>query len=349
VLIPLENLQNSIGNNSEEAVDRFPETQFSKAWRGRIRGAAIVLGGSAFIYVGVTFWVGRSIWSGRATGELLSLRELPAVIGLVFIGICFRAARFYYYGRRLRWSIPFWPSVVVFVAGFSLTMTPGKAGELLKSALLRARYGTSVAQSAGVLIVERLGDLLALIILASSGFLLFSGLAYYFVFSLAVVVLVCVAPATIIHPLLQWSTRYKRFRPLAERLMWITQTIGSLLKPEPLLIGLTLAAAGWASEACAFSVLAQKLPVTIPLVASFLIVGLSAVIGALSMLPGGLGGVEAVMMLLLTKLGVDIPSAGMTVIMYRLCTLYLMTVIGFCSLGLWKIINPVPKQSRRPI
>lgn len=328
---------------------QLPETQDSDVWGGWMWGAALVLGVFAFLYVGVTFWFGRSAWDGPAVSELLSLRELPLVIGLVAAGICLRAARFYYYGRRLGWTVPRWPSFVVFVASFSLTATPGKAGELLKSALLRARYGTPVAQSAGVLFVERLGDLLALLILACCGLLLFASLKYYFFLSVGIVALICVAPRTICYPVLQWSTRYDRFRPLAERLVRILDTINALLQSRPLLIGLALAVCAWGSEALAFNVLAQRLPVAIPLVASFSIAGLSAVVGALSMLPGGVGGVEATMVLLLTKLGVDVPSATATVIVFRLCTLYFGTLLGFCFLGWWNVMNPTAKPARRPV
>jgi uncharacterized protein (TIRG00374 family) len=340
-------VEGNIADEFSEAQEQFLETQDNKAWRGWMRGAAIVLGGSAFLYVFGTFWVGRSIWDNPTARELLGLRELPLVIGLVVVGVCLRAVRFYYFGRRLRWTVPLLPSFVVFVASFSLTATPGKAGELLKSALLRRRYGTSVAECAGVLVVERLGDLLALLILASSGLLLFSGLRYYFFLSAAIVGLICVTPRTICYTILLWSTHYKWFRPLAERLIRILHTIDTLLKPEPLLIGLALAFGAWGSEALAFNVLVYRLPVEIPLVASFSIVGLSAVVGALSMLPGGLGGVEAVMVLLLTELGVDLPSSTVTVILFRLCTLYLMTLAGFCFLGLWKVINSTAKSPLR--
>jgi uncharacterized protein (TIRG00374 family) len=308
-------------------------------WLERIRLPAIFLGIVAFVYVCVILWAGRTIYSGQLTFSLLNLHELPKVISLVILGVSFRIFRFYYYGRRLLWTVPFWSSTAIFIASLSLTVTPGKAGELLKSALLRAHYGTSVAESAGVLIVERLGDLLALLILASSGLLLFSGLTSYFAPSVVAVLLISVAPATIVHPLLQWSARYQRVRPLAERLMRITLTIGTLLKPEPLLIGFSLALAGWTSEAYAFAVLTQKLPVAFPLIAALSIVGLSAVVGALSMLPGGLGSVEAVMALLLTKLGVDLPSASMIVIVYRLCTIYLMTFVGFVVLSACRIMR----------
>jgi hypothetical protein len=102
---------------------------------------------------------------------------------------------------------------VVFAASLSLTATPDKAGELLKSALLRARYGTPVAQSAGVLIMERLGDLLALLCLASSGLLLFAGFKYYFFLSVVLVLSICVEPRAICYPLLQWSCRFGGLGP----------------------------------------------------------------------------------------------------------------------------------------
>jgi uncharacterized membrane protein YbhN (UPF0104 family) len=112
---------------------------------------------------------------------------------------------------------------------------------------------------------------------------------------------ICVAPRAICYPLLQWSCRFGRFRPIAERLIRILHTINVLLRLEPFLIGLTLAILAWGCEALAFNVLVQRVPVEIPFVASFAIVGLAAVVGALSMLPGGVGGVGAVMMLLLGK------------------------------------------------
>jgi uncharacterized membrane protein YbhN (UPF0104 family) len=71
---------------------------------------------------------------------------------------------------------------------------------------------------------------------------------------------------------------------------------------------------------------------------------LLAVIGALS---GGVGGVEASMTLLLTKLGVDLPSAAVTVSIYRLCTLYFGSLSGFCFLGVWKMMSPVSKSLLR--
>jgi hypothetical protein len=123
--------------------------------------------------------------------------------------------------------------------------------------------------------MERLSDLLALLCLASSGLLLFAGFKYYFFLSVVLVLSICVEPRAICYPLLQWSCRFGRFRPIAEGLIRILHTINVSLRLEPLLIGLTLAILTWGCEALAFNVLVQRVPVEIPFVASFAIVGLS--------------------------------------------------------------------------
>lgn len=56
-------------------------------------------------------------------------------------------------------------SVIIFVASFSFVVSPGKAGELLKSVLLRLRAGVPVARSAPVVIAERVVDGLAVIVI----------------------------------------------------------------------------------------------------------------------------------------------------------------------------------------
>ncbi|MEA2778751.1 MAG: hypothetical protein QOK29_295 [Rhodospirillaceae bacterium] len=314
-----------------------------RSWLGR---AGFMLGLFAVLYVGAMFWLGRASW-GSVLGSIVGLRELPLVLGLVAWGVVLRALRFYYFGRRLGWRVPPLASGVVFVASFALTATPGKAGELLKSALLRARYGTPVAQSGGALIVERVGDLVALLILASGGLLLFAGLRSYFLVGVVLVAAICVLLRTLAIPCLERARRFASSRNLAERLLRVLRATDALLRPVPLLVGFGLAVLAWSGEALAFHVLALRLPVAVPLLTSFSIFGLSAVAGALSMLPGGLGGVEAVMVLLLNQLGVAVPEATLTVIIFRFCTIYLTSLLGLCFLGLWRLLPPAGTPSPR--
>jgi uncharacterized membrane protein YbhN (UPF0104 family) len=61
------------------------------------------------------------------------------------------------------------------------------------------------------------------------------------------------------------------------------------------------------------------------------------------MLPGGIGGVEVVMVLLLMRLAAPTSIAAVAVLVLRLCTLGLFSLIGFAFLFGWMIL-----LSRRP-
>ena len=57
----------------------------------------------------------------------------------------------------------------MFLAGFALTVTPGKLGEAVKAVLLRASHRIAMAKTAPIVIAERVTDLVALLLLALVG------------------------------------------------------------------------------------------------------------------------------------------------------------------------------------
>jgi uncharacterized protein (TIRG00374 family) len=81
----------------------------------------------------------------------------------------------------------------------------------------------------------------------------------------------------------------------------------------------------------------------VPLRIAVSIYALSSIAGALSMLPGGFGGVEAVMILLLAHLGAPPARAAVIVVLFRLVTLYFATLLGAAFLAWWQFLpaNPV--------
>src|ERR1700739_3588315 len=87
---------------------------------------------------------------------------LPAILGLTLWNYALRFVKWHLYLRRLHIRAAFGDSIGIFLCGLSMAMTPGKAGELLKSVLLRRRAGTPLATSAPVILAERLTDGLAM-------------------------------------------------------------------------------------------------------------------------------------------------------------------------------------------
>jgi uncharacterized protein (TIRG00374 family) len=293
---------------------------------------------TAAIYAGVIDWIGPNGW--RVALNAVSPRDVLIVIGLVAIGFLLRGCRWHYYVRLLGWDVPLAPSLTAFVASFALTATPGKAGELVKAGLLRARHGVSLAQGAGILLIERLGDLLALIVIALGGLTLFFDLRGYVIASFGVVgatALIASNP-TIVCAIIMRISAVPWLRTVALKLLRALAAARQLLRPLPVLIGGALGLAAWSCEALAFHFLIGHLGIHSPLLISFSIFSLSTLAGALSMLPGGIGGVEVVMALLLTRLGAQASVAAVAVLIFRLCTLWLFSVIGFAFLFGWIIL-----------
>src|SRR5207237_10418287 len=68
-------------------------------------------------------------------------------------------------------AIPRGESALIFCSGLSMTMTPGKVGEWLKSYLLRERWRVPFGASAPIVLAERLTDGVAMLLLALGGLL----------------------------------------------------------------------------------------------------------------------------------------------------------------------------------
>lgn len=302
-----------------------------------LRRSGFVLMAVAILYAGATLWVGRGSWEVALAA--LSVRDILTVVGLVSIGFLLRVGRWRYYIRVLRWDVPLLDSLTAFVASMALTASPGKAGELAKVLLLRNRHYVSLSQGAGILLIERLGDLFAVVVLALGGLALFIDLLNYVLASVVMVgaVAFLAGHTTISRAILKRVESIPRLRALSFRLINMLDAVQLLLRPAPLAIGCSIALAAWSCEALAFHFLIGRLGIHSSLLISFSIFGLSTLTGALSMLPGGLGSFEVVMALLLTRLAAPAPVATIAIVIFRLCTLWLFSLIGVIFMFAWTI------------
>ena len=65
------------------------------------------------------------------------------------------------------WTLPFGFTALTYIAGFAFTVSPGKVGEMAR-ARYYSRLGISLPDVAGAFFVERLMDVMAMLVLASS-------------------------------------------------------------------------------------------------------------------------------------------------------------------------------------
>lgn len=257
-------------------------------------------------------------------------RTLALTLLLVFAGWLLRGWRFHYYLRHSGEHVPLGYSVAAFLAGFALTGTPGKVGEAVKGVFLKQDYGVPVTKVVGILVVERLMDLLGVLLLGSFSVLLFS--QWKGLFLLCALVVLAGGAVLCLERL---------YRPLLERLSrisflsWVcARTLDTLMAGRHLMtlrvsaVGLLVSTVAWGLESVSLYLILQGFHIPSTLLQANFVYCFSTIVGALSMLPGGIGGTEAGMVGLLGFMGTSYGSALPAVILIRLCTLWAAIAVG---------------------
>jgi uncharacterized protein (TIRG00374 family) len=253
----------------------------------------------------------------------------PLVLLSVFTNWGLRFAKWHYYLRCLDIPLRWRPSLRVFLAGFTMAISPGKLGEVLKAVLVRDLAGTPVSRTASVVMAERLTDVAGLVVLAALGVsALPRGPALLGGIGLALIASVLALRSRAV------GRQARRLLParLVEPVRLFAHGGRALLTTRALTIALGLSVVSWFFEGLAFSLILDGLGVAMPLRAATFVYAFASLAGALSMLPGGLGVAEGSLTGLLAGLGTALPEAAAATLLVRGATLWLAVALGIVTL-----------------
>ena len=105
-----------------------------------------------------------------------------------------------------------------------------------------------------------------------------------------------------------------------------------LARPDIFGLGLVLGFAGWAAEAVSLYVLVHALGAHVGPMTCVFIFAFAMIVGAISVLPGGLGSTEATMAGLLVLQGMKLQDAIVATAVVRVTTLWFAVGLGMLSL-----------------
>jgi uncharacterized protein (TIRG00374 family) len=272
---------------------------------------------------------------------------LPLVLAAVLANYALRFAKWDYYLRCLAVPLPRRQSLLVFLAGFTMSVTPGKLGELLKAFLVRDLAGTELSRTASVVMAERLTDVAGLLLLSALGATvlphgsIFLGLVTV-ALGLAVVVFRTRWLGEWIHGVLLRGGRLAR---LAEPFRLFLGAGRTLLAPGALVLAVALSVVSWFFECLAFYLVLQGLGIDTALRAATFLYAFASLAGAVSMLPGGLGVAEGSLAGLLVALGVPLPEAAAGTLLIRVATLWFAVALGGATLLIAFRGGPAPEPA----
>lgn len=279
-----------------------------------------------------------SVWSGwqEVTAAFITIGISGACIALLLslVNYGLRFIRWQMYLQHLEQPVQWQSSLRIYLSGFALTTTPGKAGEAFRGVLLK-QYGVPYPVTFAMFLSERLSDLIAIVLLTLLGLSQYPQAQGMVLIGLLgiVAVLIGISSKSLLTTAQRWAEEKNgRLFKLLAHLFELLSLARRCHSPRVLIIVTFLSLIAWAAEALAFHWVLQWLGADISLEFAVFIYALSMLVGGLSFLPGGLGSAEAVMIALLVLKGMAMPTAVAATVFIRLATLWFAVLIGLFAL-----------------
>jgi len=260
---------------------------------------------------------------------------LPIILALVFLGILIRGTRQQLLYKQIEVYISFKTGILLYISGLSMNVTPGGAGELIKSYYLKKNFGYSLAKTFPVVIMERLLDLAGIV-----GVLLIVGLLLDN-YSLILLMLVLLSTVSLIFVSGKKEKLFNFLLSILEKIPILKkqaasfsesyQVFGELTSAKIMTKTLGLSFLVWITDAIMVYFIFIGFNLNFDIIFSTFSMYSSLLLGVLTMVPAGVGVTEVSFVEILRGEGIDIATSTSLVILFRLVTIWFLTVLGFCA------------------
>lgn len=323
----------TLSMSSHQALPRPPRAPEQTA---RPTRDIIVLGGLLALFtvglVGVAASVGwEETW---AQLQKLTLAQLGLLLALSLVNYGFRGLRWHLFSRQLGLDLSLKQNMTHFIGGFAMTVTPGRVGELVRVRWISRLTGWRFERILPLPIADRAFDV------AAMGLVLATGVAVSQTGTqgaVPIALLAMLAAVLVTRPALieafvarlwrlvgRWPRRFVGLRQAA-RSMAIFSTPGLALP------ALALSIIGWGAEGYALYLLLSWMGADIGFMTATVIFIFATLAGGLTGAPGGVGGAEAAMLVLLTAQGVPLAMAIPAMAVIRITTLWFAIGMGLLT------------------
>jgi uncharacterized protein (TIRG00374 family) len=316
----------------DNVADRMTHEVLS-GWRFRALLLIVLL--SAVGYLAFSLWGG---WQEVVAAMVrVGFIGTAVALALSLVNYGLRFVRWQKYLALLGHRVHTPESLRIYMAGFGLTIIPGKAGETIRSVFLK-NHGIPYPESLAAYFSDQFSNIISMLLLVSLGLWVYEP-AKPMVIVLAALILTGLF-------VLQQTKWLQALRAIALNKLparpahFVTSAIeivlhsGRCFSLPMLLYGIALGLVAWGSEGVAFYYIMHVLGSDLSLPTALFIYAFSMLVGAFSFLPGGLGGFEASMVALLMINQVAQPQAVAATVLIRLATLWFAVALGVIALTL---------------
>ena len=242
-----------------------------------------------------------------------------------------RFIRWQFLLRRVGVRLPIRSTLGTYIAGLPGTVTPAYVGEAVRGMFIKRRFGVPMRVSIAVLVLERLYDVLAVaLLLIGAG--LVTGNRRALQVGAAFVALVVVLTLSL--------------RPVARRVGLRDVAVGQLWHLRTMIPALLLSLGGWVAASLLLCIAAQALDHSVTVWEGARIFGLSTLLGAITLLPAGVGVTGSVAIVELGTLGVATTGAVAMVTLMRLTSTGAALLAG--AVFFWREVRDLARGAQGP-
>lgn len=229
-------------------------------------------------------------------------------------------------------------SLSTFMSGLIMSVTPAKLGEVLKSVLVKEITGEPISKTAPIVLAERITDFLSLLLIAIFGAFVFDygGNITIIVAAFFIILIIIISNKKIAFPLINLSERIPFIKKYIHNIHSAYESSYKLLKLKPLILMTILSLISWGFECLGYYFILKNFDADFGLLWASFSYSFSTIVGAISMLPGGLGLTEGSLTYLLIGKGISVDISVATTFIIRAVTLWFAVLVGIVSLSFYQ-------------
>ncbi len=262
----------------------------------------------------------------------------PLLLFLSFMNYITRFLKWDYYLSLLNVKVNKIDSFSIFMSGLIMSVTPGKMGELLKSYLVKELNKTPISKTAPIILVERITDFTSLILITIVGAYEFNygreivlGVGIFFV-----LVLIIISNKNIALKIINALEKIKFLRKHILSIHEAYESSYQMLRPMPLIYMTVLSLFSWSFECLGYYLILINFNLNVSFLWAAFSYGFSTIVGAITMLPGGLGVTEGSLTFLMVQNNYPKDIAVASTFIVRVVTLWFAVFIGIMSVTFYQ-------------
>lgn len=263
---------------------------------------------------------------------------LPLLFLLSFLNYFARFLKWDYYLSVVNIKLKKLDSLSIFMSGLIMSVTPGKVGEFLKSYLVKEVDNQPISKTAPIIFAERITDFVSLLLIAIIGAYIFDygGEITLGVTAFFLLIIVIISNKQLALPIINLLENVNFLKKYIHNIHTAYASSYQLLKFKPLLLMTIVSLVSWGFECLGYYFILLNFHIEFGLIWASFSYSFATIIGAISMLPGGLGVTEGSLTFMLVQKNISKDVAVATTFIVRVVTLWFAVLVGIISVSFYQ-------------